>query len=117
MLLSAQELDDAEHIPICYDALDREDEFVSENATRNIFGWLRVDGYARHERNIWKHEWLDMSDSDEDDVDCVKDYSGDRSKLSSRVEAWVSGLKGVAFSNDDGGEVLDSHNADSSDTQ
>lgn len=30
--------------------MDREKEVISENATRSIFGWLRVEGYARHER-------------------------------------------------------------------
>ncbi|PTD09458.1 hypothetical protein HYE67_006458 [Fusarium culmorum] len=39
-----------------YKGLDRDQEAISENATRNIFGWLRVDGYAQGEQDIWKHE-------------------------------------------------------------
>ncbi|KAL2182094.1 uncharacterized protein P884DRAFT_266466 [Thermothelomyces heterothallicus CBS 202.75] len=36
------------------------------NATRGIFGWLRVNGYALDEQDIWKHEWFDMSESGEE---------------------------------------------------
>ena len=43
----------------------REEEGVSENATRSIFGWLRVDGHALDEKEIWGHEWLEeMSDEE-----------------------------------------------------
>lgn len=53
-------------MPISYGSLDREKESISENATRSIFSWLRTEGYDLHERGIWKHEWFDMSDSNED---------------------------------------------------
>lgn len=33
-----------------YAGLDREKESASENATRSIFGWLRVGGYAVDEK-------------------------------------------------------------------
>ncbi|KAK4149748.1 hypothetical protein C8A00DRAFT_46692 [Chaetomidium leptoderma] len=49
-----------------YGRLDGEKDFVSENATRSIFGWLRVNGYALDEQDIWKHEWFEMYESDED---------------------------------------------------
>lgn len=49
-----------------YRNLDSERDFVSENATRSIFGWLRVNGYALDEKDIWNHEWFDMSESDEE---------------------------------------------------
>ena len=47
--------------------MTRQNEVISENATRSIFGWLRFDGHAPHEKAIWDHEWFAMSDSDEDD--------------------------------------------------
>ena len=52
---------------VFYGVLNREDECVSENATRNIFSWLRVEGYAPDERRIWEHEWFKILDSDSED--------------------------------------------------
>ncbi|KAK4039234.1 hypothetical protein C8A01DRAFT_47258 [Parachaetomium inaequale] len=54
-------------VPIFYGELNRKKEFVSENATRNIFGWLRIEGYAPDERKIREHEWFEMLESDEDE--------------------------------------------------
>ncbi|KPM34888.1 hypothetical protein AK830_g11684 [Neonectria ditissima] len=79
-----------ESVPVYYEALDRDREAISENATRNIFGWLRFDGYARHEGEIWKHEWFDMSDSDEDDMSGDETTSDGSPERSSRVETWLS---------------------------
>jgi hypothetical protein len=87
-----QELNGAGQIPIFYGALDREKEVISENATRSILGWLRVEGHARHETDIWKHEWFDMSDSDEEDVGWDEVRSDDEPKPPSRVESWISGV-------------------------
>jgi len=121
-LSTVQELSGAEQTPICYKALDREKEVISENATRSVFGWLRFEGYARHESGIWKHDWFDMSDSDEEDVGWEEVYSDDDPKTSSRVKAWASGLSSAKLSypsldDDAGGEVLDLHNARGSDAQ
>ncbi|WXC63483.1 hypothetical protein SNK03_009304 [Fusarium graminearum] len=74
---------------ISYEGLDRDREAISENATRNIFGWLLVDGYVQGEQDIWKDEWLDMSDSDDDDVDEEETTSYASAQLSPRVESWV----------------------------
>jgi len=81
---------DAAPVPIYFEELDREREAISENATRSIFGWLRFDGYARHEEEIWKHEWFDMSDSDSDDIGEDETTSGASPDLSSRAESWLS---------------------------
>ncbi|KAJ0136868.1 Uncharacterized protein HZ326_20130 [Fusarium oxysporum f. sp. albedinis] len=59
--------------------------------TRSIFGWLRFDGYARHEEEIWKHEWFDMSDSDEDNMSGDETTSDGSPELLSHVESWLSG--------------------------
>ncbi|KAG5664369.1 hypothetical protein KAF25_008103 [Fusarium avenaceum] len=71
-----------------YEELDRDREAISENATRSVFGWLRLDGYTKGERNIWNHEWFDMSESDED---MKYDESTSIASLQplSRVESWV----------------------------
>lgn len=61
---------DKDFIPVRFAELNREREGISENATRNMFGWLRPDGCAPHELKIWKHEWMyASSSSDEDDTD------------------------------------------------
>ncbi|KAK3296949.1 uncharacterized protein B0H64DRAFT_416195 [Chaetomium fimeti] len=65
-----------------YGNLDHEKDFVSENATRSVFGWLRVYGYALGEKPIWKHEWFEMSESDEEVEEGSPSY----------VETWVSEL-------------------------
>lgn len=82
--------DDAGPMRICFEELDRKREAISENVTRSIFGWLRFDGYARHEEDIWKHEWFDMSESDEDDVGEDETTSGASPELSPRIESWLS---------------------------
>ncbi|KAI0470086.1 hypothetical protein GGR56DRAFT_660999 [Xylariaceae sp. FL0804] len=85
--------DDAEPVQTCFGGLDQEREAISENATRNIFGWLRRDGYARHEQDIWKHEWFDMSDSDEEDVEEERSTSAASHELSPRIESWLSDIR------------------------
>ncbi|KAL6410070.1 hypothetical protein AUP68_06480 [Ilyonectria robusta] len=82
--------DDAGPMRICFEELDRKREAISENATRSIFGWLRFDGYARHEEGIWKHKWFDMSESDEDDIGKDETTSGASPELSPRIESWLS---------------------------
>ncbi len=87
-----QQTPSSRQAPVNYRNLDREKDFVSENATRSIFGWLRVDGYALDEKDIWKHEWLEMSESDEEVEEQSEDSSGNMPKSSSYVETWVSEL-------------------------
>ncbi|UPK90980.1 hypothetical protein LCI18_001915 [Fusarium solani-melongenae] len=83
---SLTEPEDAGPVRICFEGLDREREAILDNATRSIFGWLRFDGYARHEEDIWKHEWFDMSESDQDDVGEDETTSGASPELSPRIE-------------------------------
>ncbi|RAK99302.1 uncharacterized protein BO80DRAFT_410522 [Aspergillus ibericus CBS 121593] len=40
------------NVTISYEALDHGEESASQNATRSIFGWLRVDGYPPDEKRI-----------------------------------------------------------------
>ncbi|KAL5041934.1 hypothetical protein BDW71DRAFT_217353 [Aspergillus fruticulosus] len=42
------------NITVRYEALDHGEESASENATRSIFGWLRVEGYPPGEEKIHK---------------------------------------------------------------
>jgi hypothetical protein len=74
-----------------YGNMDSERDFVSENATRSIFGWLRVNGYASDEKDIWNHEWFDISGSDEE----IQGEDGlrGRPKSPSYVEAWIAELQ------------------------
>jgi hypothetical protein len=83
--------DDGGQVLVSYEALNRTNEAVSVNATRNILSWLRSDGWAHHEKEISKHPWLKMHATkplyeNEDDVasdDDVKDLSF--------VASWVYG--------------------------
>ncbi|GAB1313560.1 hypothetical protein MFIFM68171_03770 [Madurella fahalii] len=82
----------AEHIPVSYAQLDRGNESASENATRNIFGWLRTEGYTSDERKIWEHEWFEILESDDEDEDEAQSGSGNTPKSSSHVESWIAEL-------------------------
>ncbi|KAL5603427.1 hypothetical protein FOVSG1_006177 [Fusarium oxysporum f. sp. vasinfectum] len=90
--LLAKDPASAESVPVFYEALDGDRQVISENATRSIFGWLRFDGYARHEEEIWKHEWFDISDSDEDNMSGDEATSDGSPELLSPVESWLSGV-------------------------
>jgi hypothetical protein len=90
---SMQETGDTCTTAICYEGMARDREAISENATRSIFGWLRPDGYAQGEQDIWKHEWFDMSESDEDDIRDDETTSDASARLSPRVESWVLDTK------------------------
>ncbi|KAH9879436.1 hypothetical protein J1614_002876 [Plenodomus biglobosus] len=52
---------------VVWNALDRNKKAVSENATRNVITWLRSDGCAPHEKEMFKHEWFNLSDSEEEE--------------------------------------------------
>jgi hypothetical protein len=61
-------------------------EMLSELATRDIFSWLRVDGYPPTEEAIFIHDWFDVGSSSEesavsDDDSLVRKPSG--------IEAWL----------------------------
>ncbi|KAK0609412.1 hypothetical protein B0T14DRAFT_541019 [Immersiella caudata] len=76
-------------IPVDHGSPDPEKDFMSENATRSIFGWLRVDGYALGERELWEHEWLEGADTDDEEEGKSDDISGKTRKLSANVEVWL----------------------------
>jgi hypothetical protein len=84
-------------VPSCFTGLDRDREAISENATRNMFEWLRSDGFARNEADIWKHEWFESSDSDDsndfNDESSEEKTSGKLYRSSTQVLVWLSDLK------------------------
>lgn len=54
-------------VPVDFAGLDRERD-LSEKVTRNIFVWMReTEGFPPAERDIYRHEWIDLSDDDDDD--------------------------------------------------
>lgn len=68
-----------------------DNEVVSENATRSIFGWLRFDSYAPHEKPKWDLEWLAISDSDEDeDRNGYETASNNGTASTPYVRSWIS---------------------------
>ncbi|EAU36994.1 predicted protein [Aspergillus terreus NIH2624] len=79
------------HISVPYEGLDLEDETVSENATRSIFGWLRFGGYPRGERDICNHPWMNIDDSDYEE-ECIEEHNSQDShpdRSLAAVEAWI----------------------------
>lgn len=77
-------------ITINYEALDHKGLSASENATRSIFSWLRVEGYPPNERKI--HDWINIDDSDDDSDDKLlmdKDSEKNKEALKTNVENWI----------------------------
>jgi hypothetical protein len=82
-----------EQVPVSYEALNREKEVISENATRSILGWLRSDGWTYNERKMLEHPWLDTGDSESEDEDADGDgdqlASDDGPQDLSLVTSWI----------------------------
>ena len=64
-------------------------QVASEAATRGIFGWLRSTGYPSNEKPLYRHSWIDIESSDDDDVDINSD-SGQEDGCQSVVSQWLS---------------------------
>ena len=54
--------------PADYAGLDLDTGHWSENSPLSIFGWLRFDGFAPGEREIWEHKWYDFGESDKEEL-------------------------------------------------
>lgn len=80
-------------MPVCFEGLDRDREAVSENATRNIFGWLRPYGHAPNEVDIWKHYWFQIYDSDDDEVSGDSAVSRRPQQPLIQVKTWLASLE------------------------
>jgi hypothetical protein len=78
---------------IDYRGLDP-DRDISEQVTRNIFMWMReMDGFPINEREIYKHEWLDGFDSDDEPNRPEGDAgSSVGCNLDVTVGSWISGV-------------------------
>ncbi|KAL8706510.1 MAG: hypothetical protein Q9201_000442 [Fulgogasparrea decipioides] len=57
-----------------------ESEYLSEIATRDVFSWLRPDGYPPNERAIFTHEWFDVGESSDESVDSGESTDGEHGK-------------------------------------
>ncbi|KAI6772918.1 hypothetical protein HG530_003876 [Fusarium avenaceum] len=79
--------------PVDYSGLDPERN-ISEQVTRNIFMWVReMDGFPIKEREIYKHEWLDGFDSDDEPNRPEGDAgSSVGCNLDVTVGSWISGV-------------------------
>lgn len=82
--------DSTNSISICFQGMNREREALSENATRNILRWLRPDGYAPGEAELWKHEWFEPSESDDDEVDSGDNTPSEGPNSLTQVLPWLS---------------------------
>ncbi|OJJ73401.1 hypothetical protein ASPBRDRAFT_502994 [Aspergillus brasiliensis CBS 101740] len=69
-----------------YQGLDHGDEGVSQNATRSIFGWLRVEGYPPSEKKI--HDWIYIDESQDEEL--TEEKSEKRHvTVKADVEEWI----------------------------
>ena len=81
-----------ETVSICYKGMNQAREVCSENATRSIFGWLRGDGHAQHEAHIFKHEWFDVDDSEDEEVSEDENASVGPRRSSNGVRSWLTNV-------------------------
>ncbi|KAM5434694.1 hypothetical protein MferCBS31731_006640 [Microsporum ferrugineum] len=75
--------------PIRYEALNVEEESASEHATRNIFVWLRNDGFPARERGISNHEWVTLDESDDESLLLNESPGSDIAPVTKAVEDWI----------------------------
>jgi len=66
-------------------------QLASETATQNAFNWLRVDGWAKDERHIWKHPWLLEDWEGDESTESTNEVSNSYS--SETVVQWLSGVE------------------------
>lgn len=88
------------HVSFECGKFDSEKEWASESSTRSIFGWLRFDGYAPDEKEIWTHEWLEPFSCDEEDEEQCEESPKNTPKSSSHVETWSRAVS-AAFDPED----------------
>ncbi|GKZ74176.1 hypothetical protein AnigIFM50267_011418 [Aspergillus niger] len=86
------------NVTIDYQGLNHGDEGVSENATRSIFGWLRVEGFPPNEKKI--HDWIYIDESDyegstDEDSEKSKDSGEKHVALKMGVEQWIEHNAGM----------------------
>jgi hypothetical protein len=96
-----QDTNHRDQIPVSFEGFNRENEVISENASRSILSWLRNDGYTKREEDVWKHHWFNILDSDDesdDYTDVRSDKSSNKIRLYrgdqplSQVELWIRDL-------------------------
>jgi hypothetical protein len=67
----------------------------SDNPTRGIFCWLRLDGFPANEKGIYQHSWVEIAmDSDEE----IDEHESDDSTAGvrvERIEGWLGGVGDV----------------------
>lgn len=67
---------------------------LSEGATRGIFEWLRSTGYPHCERPIYKHSWIDLEGTDEEEPDDGgSDVEIEWGTKQRHVESWLDGIE------------------------
>ncbi|KAL8688587.1 MAG: hypothetical protein Q9218_005535 [Villophora microphyllina] len=71
-------------------------EALSEAAICSIFGWLRTEGHASHEKDIFTHEWF-LPDNDSDSSPEKDEDSDGEWDEAHKVEKWLSDSLGTAF--------------------
>ena len=70
-------------------------ESLSKKATRKSFGWLRTDGYPVAERGIYRHPWLDMEESDDEQESATLSSEHEANRVAANnpdVQSWLSQL-------------------------
>ncbi|KAJ5227874.1 hypothetical protein N7489_008582 [Penicillium chrysogenum] len=68
-------------------------EGQSDNPTRGIFCWLRLDGFPANEKGIYQHSWVEM-DSDEE-IDEHESGDSTANVRVERIEYWLGGVNDI----------------------
>ncbi|KIW77138.1 hypothetical protein Z517_09584 [Fonsecaea pedrosoi CBS 271.37] len=64
-------------------------EAIAQMATRSIFGWLRSDGHPMEEKDIWRHSWLNVNYSLDEDDDNLSEEVRDDGAPSPTTREWL----------------------------
>lgn len=82
--------DEDEATGVDYSLLDR-DRDLSEGVTRNLFSWMRdMDGFTVAEREIYRHEWIEDFDSDEESVEPEGDGRSTTGLMVAQMGCWMA---------------------------
>ncbi|OQE38643.1 hypothetical protein PENCOP_c008G00928 [Penicillium coprophilum] len=67
----------------------------SENPTRGIFCWLRLDGFPANEKGIYQHSWVVVGRGLDEEVDEHESDDSTAGARAERVEDWLGGVDDV----------------------
>ncbi|CAG8319043.1 unnamed protein product [Penicillium nalgiovense] len=67
----------------------------SDNPTRGIFCWLRLDGFPANEKWIYQHSWVEIAMDSDEEIDENESDDSTASVRVERIEGWLGGIDDV----------------------